>query len=203
MTLCQSASGPNVLKDRSPFSFKDKAGQEKQLFFPDCLTVDGEGSTLPWNLENKTPNDTVRHHGRPETSLSLSLTHTHTHTHITSHSFWHYTYEMFQWLMQTVNSLTCHSTASCPCPGSADRCAEYYRCDHQTQKPATHHTFGSCYIIITASTWTSQTETSHFQTNVLHSQHHHNIKSPWYLASCHALMIIFTSLTQSLTHSLT
>jgi hypothetical protein len=45
-TLCQAANGPNVLKNRSSFSFKDKAGQEKQLFFPDCLTLEGEGSAF-------------------------------------------------------------------------------------------------------------------------------------------------------------
>ena len=37
---------PSVLKHPSPFSFRDTAAQDKQLFFPDCLTLEGEGSTF-------------------------------------------------------------------------------------------------------------------------------------------------------------
>ena len=122
----------NVLKDHSPFSFKNEAGQEKQLLFPECLKLEGESSTFLWNVKNKTPKDTVWHQRRLKTS----------HTH-TSHSFWHHTCDTIQWHTKTVNGLTCHSTASCPCPGSADHCAACYRCDRQTQKPATHHIFCS------------------------------------------------------------
>jgi len=159
----------NVLKDHSPFSFKNEAGQEKQLLFPECLKLEGESSTFLWNVKNKTPKDTVWHQRRLKTS--------HTHTHHIHFGIIHVTQfsdirKRWTVLLATPLHLVHVQAVQIIVP-------------HVTAATAKHknlqHTIFSvpCYTIITVSTCVSQTETTHFQMNALQSHFIHSTSSQY------------------------